>query len=52
MTPLGQNLTKKVKILDENAKNESISSLKKVQNDPKSVQILPQSDLERPRVPN
>ena len=35
-----QNLTKKVEILDENVKNESISSLKMVQNDLKMIQMI------------
>ena len=35
---LGPNLTKKVKILDENVKNESISSLKMVQKGLKMIQ--------------
>ena len=52
MTPLGQNLTKKVKILDENAKNESISSLKMVQNDLKLVKSAFEKVEISSRVPN
>ena len=47
-----QNLTKKVKILDENAKNESISSLKMVQNDLKFVKSALETVEISSRVPN
>ena len=47
-----QNLTKKVKISDEIAKNESISSLKKVQNDLKLVKSALEMVEISSRVPN